>query len=198
MESKKREIIIGALLHDIGKVSYRAGQLQNELSHSVAGLQWFDNFVSSDKNKHKIIRDAIRYHHRGKMINYGIDYNEDDPVFLISMADHISAKADRRENIDNEEHEENPTLTTLTSIYSQIDNKNSEIYSYDGTNIYKDKKTIPYPLTTAKISKDNYYDALSMLKDSLKGNLEEDGYLNSLVNVISILFKYFPSDTRLN
>ena len=62
MRDKAMKLVIGALLHDIGKVIYRSGDGRN---HSISGYDFLKEEIGIED---KEILDAVRYHH-GKLLS---------------------------------------------------------------------------------------------------------------------------------
>jgi CRISPR-associated protein Csm1 len=103
-------VILGALLHDIGKFVQRAQDKPMSQDHSHWGEEWFQNnlaekitSVFGEKEK-QIIRSAIGNHHEHEK--------------YISLADAISAGMDRIAIVDEEKGD--PFSDRLISIFSQI------------------------------------------------------------------------------
>ncbi|MDR2828668.1 MAG: type III-A CRISPR-associated protein Cas10/Csm1 [Acholeplasmatales bacterium] len=208
MNKFKKDIIIGALLHDIGKVVYRARNLKEILSHSEAGYRWVKdniNFNNTESlfNKYDI-ENSIHYHHRNKMPEYGKGLKINDKAFIVSLADHISAGADRR--LADEKHldefHNSQTTRPLESIFSSLNRTANQVsYFYNSKNLDSDA-SIKYPSLEkeASVSEVEYESLLTNLNRILKEPKlhEDDNHLNSLINSIRYLLKYCPSDTRIN
>ncbi|NMA05951.1 MAG: type III-A CRISPR-associated protein Cas10/Csm1 [Acholeplasmataceae bacterium] len=200
MDKKKHNLIIGSLLHDIGKVSFRAFNLQEIKSHSIAGYEWL-NLINPNVFKLDNIGSMIKHHHRNKMPDFGKGMREDDLAFLTSIADHISAGSDRREkedfNFDDIDFTESQTKVPLESIFSILEPKSEGYHGYAGKNLAYNP-SIRYPEKDNKISDYDYNDVLSRLKELFKNEelFTDSKNINSLVSIIKAHFKYLPSDTR--
>jgi CRISPR-associated protein Csm1 len=98
--NNKQAVILGALLHDIGKFVQRASGKPRQQDHEHWGLEWFDRHLAEKLtsvfcvDEKDTIRRAINSHH------------ENCP--FITMADAISAGMDR---IQREKEEEGDPLT---------------------------------------------------------------------------------------
>jgi len=111
-EKEFHAVVLGALLHDIGKFVQRAQKEPRKQDHSHWGEEWFQDKLAqkissifSEREK-EIIRSAISNHH------YHADY--------ISLADAVSAGMDRVA-IDLEREEKgDPFTDRLISIFSKI------------------------------------------------------------------------------
>lgn len=109
---EQRAVILGALLHDIGKFVQRAQENPRAQDHSRWGEEWFQNSLAEklspvfDENNKQIIRSAISNHHAHEK--------------YISLADAISAGMDRISlNLDDEEKGD-PFTDRLISIFSRV------------------------------------------------------------------------------
>ncbi len=109
-QRRYQAVILGALLHDIGKFVQRAQNKPVSQDHSHWGEEWFENNLSEkltavfSENEIEIIRSAINNHH---------EYEE-----YISLSDAISAGMDRIRLEDEEEGD--PFTARLISIFSRI------------------------------------------------------------------------------
>lgn len=200
MDKKKHNLIIGSLLHDFGKISFRALNLQEKKSHSIAGYEWL-NIVNPNVFYIENIGSMIKHHHRNKMPEFGKGMREDDLAFIVSIADHISAGADRRGKedyqFDDVDFTESQAHVPLESIFSILEPKSDGYYGYAGKNLAYDP-SIRYPDKNNKVSDEDYNDVLTRLANLFKHEelFTESKNLNSLVSIIKAHFKYLPSDTR--
>jgi len=115
METNKNEyyaVVLGALLHDIGKFVQRAQSNPMSHDHSHWGEEWFQNHLAEkltpifgEKEK-QIIRSAIGNHHEHEK--------------YISLADAISAGMDRIAIKIDDEEKGDPFTDRLISIFSKI------------------------------------------------------------------------------
>ncbi|HAA82223.1 MAG TPA: type III-A CRISPR-associated protein Cas10/Csm1, partial [Thermotoga naphthophila] len=77
----REELVVGALLHDIGKVVRRAG---DDRRHQIAGYD-FTNKVK----KFAVIQDYIHYHHEKDLLEKSL---ENEKVWYVCFADNLSSK----------------------------------------------------------------------------------------------------------
>jgi CRISPR-associated protein Csm1 len=77
----REELVVGALLHDIGKVVRRAG---DDRRHQIAGYD-FTNKVK----KFAVIQDYIHYHHEKDLLKKSL---ENEKVWYVCFADNLSSK----------------------------------------------------------------------------------------------------------
>ncbi|MCK9234170.1 type III-A CRISPR-associated protein Cas10/Csm1 [archaeon] len=198
MDKNKHKLIIGSLLHDIGKINYRALDLKMIKSHSIAGFEWLKNI---DDNIFDLsnIGSMIKHHHFNKMPDYGKGMKADDLAFITSIADHISAGGDRRqkEDFSDVDFQESQTKISLESVFSNINPKSKAHFGYKVTDLGISKEII-YPLENQKIEDSDYNQVLIRLGNLFtnKDLFVDEKNINSLVSIIKTLFKYLPSDTR--
>ena len=77
------KLIVGSLLHDIGKVVYRSGDGRN---HSQSGYEYLKN--EADIHDVKIL-NCVRYHHGVYLKNARIP--EDDVAYITYFSDNVAA-----------------------------------------------------------------------------------------------------------
>jgi len=145
MAHQREAVILGALLHDIGKFCQRADENPKSQKHTFFGEKWFEENLSEKfeilfGGEKDLIRKAISNHH---------DYAE-----FISQADALSAGLDRIE-IEKEEEEKDPSSTPLTSIFSEI-NSSKEKYSYKLKEIEDFNCLFPFPQKEIKLNQNDY------------------------------------------
>ena len=68
MTKKEIDVIVGALLHDVGKLLYRTGESKN---HSTLGYE----FLKEHKVENEQILDSVRYHHGNMLAKANIPEN---------------------------------------------------------------------------------------------------------------------------
>lgn len=127
---KEKEILIkGALLHDIGKVCYRA--MKKRINHSKLGGDFLEQYLKLNEETERLL-NCVRYHHKDYLQKAKLDKN--DLAYIVYEADNIASGMDRREN-EGEEKGFDPKLN-LDSIFSvfysdkeiQVANKYPLIY----------------------------------------------------------------------
>ena len=83
------KLIIGSLLHDIGKVVYRTGDGRN---HSQSGYEFLKDTAGIMDEE---ILNCVRYHH-GKYLAYA-QAAQNDVCYVTYFADNVAAFSDRIE-----------------------------------------------------------------------------------------------------
>lgn len=85
--------VYGALVHDLGKILYRAGESG---SHSESGYKKLKAIWNQPD-----ILDCIRYHHANALKS--VSLSKQSPAYVVYIADNIASATDRREKENVEE-----------------------------------------------------------------------------------------------
>jgi CRISPR-associated protein Csm1 len=176
---------IGALLHDVGKVLYRSGNLDGR-AHSISGADWLKQFTSD-----QAILDCIRYHHHQEIAK--ADLPKDSLAYVVYLADNISSGADRREieGIGEKGFKKN---RPLESIYNLLNNCHGNAVHKVATI----EKNINYPQAPQAHDYSPEYKKISHeMFEALKGIEFSTAYINSLLEILEAYLSYIPSSTFL-
>lgn len=178
------KLIVGSLLHDIGKVVYRSGDGRN---HSQSGYEYLKN--EADIHDVKIL-NCVRYHHGVYLKNARIP--EDDVAYITYFSDNVAAFSDRRA-AENPEDGFDKTMP-LDSVFNILnDNKGNGHYAMQVLDV---KKGINYPTETPVKTDDYFYKTvIHNITENLKGITFDEEYLNSLLLVLEANLSYIPSST---
>ena len=155
-EKEYHAVILGALLHDIGKFVQRAQSNPMSQDHSHWGDEWFQNNLAEkltpifgEKEK-QVIRSAINNHHEHEK--------------YVSLADAISAGMDRIAIKLDEEETGDPFSDRLISIFSKLSiskKPKAEKYNKFGP-LGKEQLEEVFPINDKKCS---YKDYAALLKE---------------------------------
>lgn len=88
MREQQLKLIIGSMLHDMGKVRYRAKDGRN---HSISGVDFLQGEIGI---KDEDILNQVRYHHSTLLKQSGV--KNDSLCYITYIADNISSFSDRR------------------------------------------------------------------------------------------------------
>jgi len=94
------QLILGALLHDIGKIIYRAGRGSG--NHSQRGAEFLKPFLPEGELRDAVLA-CVRYHHGAALKEKALPSSH--PAWIVYEADNIAAGIDRRK--DEGEGDEN-------------------------------------------------------------------------------------------
>lgn len=189
---KEKEILIkGALLHDIGKVCYRA--MNKRINHSKLGGDFLEQYLKSNEETERLL-NCVRYHHKDYLQKAKLDKN--DLAYIVYEADNIASGMDRREN-EGEEKGFDPKLN-LDSIFSVFYNDKEIQVANKYPLIYKDiNKAFNYPRTDISLATNSNYEALlNKIKSHFITKDISQISINQLLQIIEEGFSYLPSSTN--
>lgn len=189
---KEKEILIkGALLHDIGKVCYRA--MNKRINHSKLGGDFLEQYLKSNEETERLL-NCVRYHHKDYLQKAKLDKN--DLAYIVYEADNIASGMDRREN-EGEEKDFDPKLN-LDSIFSVFYSDKEIQVANKYPLIYKDiNKAFNYPRTDISLATNSNYEALlNKIKSYFITKDISQISINQLLQIIEEGFSYLPSSTN--
>lgn len=185
MTDEEIKVVVGGLLHDIGKVIYRKGDDQRK--HSESGHDFLkDEAGINDRD----ILDAVRFHHADAIKTARI--SNDSLAYIIYIADNIASAADRRQNEAQDIGFEKSM--PLQSVFNILNGNKQNLYYEPKT--LDDKDDINYPSEKKIPFDDIFYSKIkASILDNLRGIEISDEYLNSLLEITEANLTYVPSST---
>ena len=189
---KEKEILIkGALLHDIGKVCYRA--MNKRINHSKLGGDFLEQYLKPNEETERLL-NCVRYHHKDYLQKAKLDKN--DLAYIVYEADNIASGMDRREN-EGEEKGFDPKLN-LDSIFSVFYSDKEIQVANKYPLIYKDiNKSFNYPRTDISLATNSNYEALlNKIKSHFITKDISQISINQLLQILEEGFSYVPSSTN--
>lgn len=189
---KEKEILIkGALLHDIGKVCYRA--MKKRINHSKLGGDFLEQYLKQNEEAERLL-NCVRYHHKDYLQKANLDKN--DLAYIVYEADNIASGMDRREN-EGEEKGFDPKLN-LDSIFSVFYSDKKIQVANKYPLIYKDiNKAFNYPRKDISLATNsNYETLLNKIKSHFITKDINQISINQLLQIIEEGFSYVPSSTN--
>lgn len=189
---KEKEILIkGALLHDIGKVCYRA--MKKRINHSKLGGDFLEQYLKLNEETECLL-NCVRYHHKDYLQKAKLDKN--DLAYIVYEADNIASGMDRREN-EGEEKGFDPKLN-LDSIFSVFYSDKEIQVANKYPLIYKDiNKAFNYPRKDISLATNSNYEALlNKIKSHFITKDISQISINQLLQILEEGFSYVPSSTN--
>lgn len=183
------ELIVGALLHDIGKVVYRSGDGRD---HSVSGYEYLRGLENNFREK-KLpggVLDCVRYHHGKHLKNAAIQ--DDSLAYITYFADNVAAFSDRRQTAGGEDGFDKKI--PLDSVFNILNGNNGK--QHYAMRFLNPDEDINYP-TEDKVEMDEgfYNKVVADITDNLKGIELSREYIDSLLSVLEANLAYIPSST---
>ena len=185
MQTEKMQLIVGALLHDIGKVIYRQGDGRK---HSISGYE----FLSREAHiEEKNVLDPVRFHHKAELQK--ADVPADSFAYIVYIADNIAAGADRRKN-DGEEKGFSKEIP-LESVFNILNGNDKKLHYRRGIlEDTADKIQVPTDQQEA-FDEGFYYKVKQNLLNNFLGIFWEEEYLNSILEILEGNLSLVPSST---
>lgn len=188
MRDEQVKLVIGGLLHDVGKVIYRQGS--DRRKHSQSGYDFLKNDALI---KDEDILESVLYHHSDLLKNAPVKNNSFS--YITYIADNIAASVDRR--VDDSKDVGFEISMPLQSVFNIL-NGNKQEYYYKPRMLNPDE-AINFP-GKEKSPFDEYF--YGKVKDNLLNNLMgiqlDKGYVNSLLDVLEANLSFVPSSTAKN
>lgn len=188
MTENEIALVLGSLLHDIGKVLYRQGG--DRRKHSQMGYEYLRDVIGV---QNETILNCVRYHHSDGLRNAAI--SRQDLAYIVYIADNIASAADRREREEGESGFE--IHTPLQPVFNILNkNQGRKYYSPALLNM---EASINYPTDEKKMfTEAQYQEIVRNISDNLKGLEWNENYLSSLLETLEANLSYIPSSTAKN
>jgi len=183
MTEQEVKLVIGGLLHDIGKVIYRTGDRKN---HSKSG---YDYLKEEIKMEDKEILESVLYHHASNMRLANIQSNS--YAYITYIADNIASAIDRRNSEEAIDYGFEKSLP-LQPVFNIIKGNHEKKY-------YKPmmlQNEVNEPIDEKKPFEKSFYNEVKNKITECLHNLEwNEHYINSLLSVLESTLSYVPSST---
>lgn len=184
LTDRQIKLIIGSLLHDIGKVVYRSGDGRN---HSQSGYTYLKEEAGVDDED---ILNCVQYHHGIYLKNANL--SEDHHAYITYYADNVAAFSDRREAQKGEDGFDK--TMPLDSVFNILNGNQGK--SHYAMQVLDPEAEINYPTDEKTVMGDYFYqEIMSSITHNLKGLLWNEEYVNSLLSVLEANLSYIPSST---
>lgn len=184
MNEQTLRAVFGGLLHDVGKLVYRAGEDGRDHASSgyallrdlLPGAQWTDTL------------DCVRYHHARALRQARVERRS--PAYIACVADNIAAAADRREIEGGEGTRFNrsqPLLSVFTHLNGEHEGLALEPSLHDGR--------LRLPGRTSPVSTGEYAALLRVLRQGLCDMALSAEWVDSLLCLLESCTSNVPSST---
>lgn len=185
MNERQIKLVIGSLLHDLGKVIYRTGTTKD---HSTLGYEFLKDTVGIQDQD---ILHCVKYHH-AKLLKYA-NIPNDDLCYITYFADNVAAGADRRE-AESGEYGFDPEVP-LSSVFNIL-NGNSQSLHYKQSLLDLNGE-INYPTDQKIALNTGFYKTIeqNFIKNLQDFNCSQE-YIPSILSLIEANLSYIPSSTN--
>ena len=183
MNPQTLQATFGGLLHDIGKLVFRAGE--DPRDHSSSGYAWLSKRLP-DAAWRKIL-DCARWHHAAALRQAQAERSS--LAYIICTADNIAAAADRRE--EDEGGSRFDRTLPLHSVFTHLNGAHPglalEPALHDGR--------LRLPGRQAPVSAASYAQLLRVLGQGLSDAAPDETWINSLLCLLESCTSNVPAST---
>lgn len=183
MTEQEVKLVVGSLLHDVGKVIYRSGDGRN---HSKSGYDYLKDEIHIDD---PAILEPVLYHHADMLKSAQIA--DDSGAYITYIADNIAAASDRRKN-ENDNYGFEMSMP-LQPVFNILNGNHGQQYYHPQM---LDGKKMNYPTEQKQTFDEVFY---KQVKEQLTVTLNQiewsEQYINSLLAVLEATMTYIPSST---
>lgn len=188
MTKTQIKLVIGSLLHDIGKLVFRSEAEDKTESHSSLGYEFLKHDIGVSDNE---ILNAVRYHHIQDFKN--VDLSCGDIAYITFFANKVSSGVYFRGK--EEQYTKSLPLKTVFNILNK--NKYSNEKKHYGPEFINLNDAINFPRDEiVSLDSDFYKTILSNIKD-LKNDLVKAEYtendIKKLMSFLEAKLSYVPS-----
>jgi len=182
-------LVKGALLHDIGKVVYRANEGLGD--HSTAGA----TFLRSYTEDKELLR-CVQYHHGQQLSKASIP--DTSLAYLVYEADNLASALDRREfdegtMMEGQTFDKNMPLTSVFHTFGGNISRTEQKYHLRGLNLSDDYN---YPKKGSILaSVDKYKELYAALQHNFAVQSIDTMSINELLRVYEDTTSFIPSST---
>lgn len=186
MNEREVKLVIGCLLHDVGKILYRHDDKRN---HSLSGVEFLSSKVGIDD---KDILECVKYHHAKNLSSANVA--KDSLAYIACIADNIASAADRRE--EEEGYKGFDITTPLSSVFNLLNGNNAKMFYSPYT--WNEEIGINYPSNDkVEFVAEAYSRIIQNVLDNLKRTNFNENSINSILGILEGNLSYVPSSTYL-
>ena len=182
MTDRECKLVIGALLHDIGKVIYRPDT--DKRSHSQSG---YDFLREEAGIKDREVLDCVRCHHVDAQRE--AEQEDDSLSYVVCIANRIASMDQRHADPGDTAF---AVSMPLRSVFNRLNRNQQEFYYEPGT--LDPEGDIRYPVAEKKPFDKAFYDRMRLsLLDGLRDIEWTREYVNALLEVLEAELSFVPS-----
>jgi len=199
MDDICKQVILGALLHDIGKIMYRASE--GEGHHGRRFRSIAKEFI--DESKYKEVLHCIEFHHERYLQHSELPFSS--IAYIVCEADNIAAGLDRRQ-IEGDSFGEqffNPYLPLVPVFETfKANSFSTKSFSYALRLVdFKENSTVnmpePFDKTSKAVNSSKYAAIFCDFMHVLKSMDIEKDSVNSFLKLAEVFLSYVPSSTNI-
>ena len=180
-----------ALLHDIGKLCYRAGLTNEPETYPEYGARWLARLLPEDDEAMQQLLRCISYHRRRDF--EAVKLNDDDLAYLVYFADTIAFGAEKTERRQDDKFDPSLCLESVFNYFSDHDTYKRYFLPKE----INTGKEINYAVRdNIKASPEDYLKLLKIIENKLKQKPLAQMYPYELLQVLEDALYYVPLTVR--
>lgn len=184
-------LVKAALLHDIGKLCYRAGLAKEAETYPAYGARWLARLLpEEDKNAEQLLR-CISYHRRRDF--EGAELVIDDMAYLVYLADAVAFGAEKMERQPEDKFDASLCLESVFNYFS--DNDTYKRY-FLPKKINLAKEINSAVRDNIKATPEDYLKLLKTIENKLKQKPLMEMYPHELLQLLEDTLYYVPLTVR--
>lgn len=190
MTERQIKIVIGSLLHDIGKIIYRSGK--DSRKHAESGYDFLLKEIGLTDND---LLNSIKYHHYSNIKSNAVAQN--DICYLVNFADSIALGEGSKKSNEDDTRRLIVKNAPLESVFNILNN-NDQKFHYSSTTIDIDGD-INFPTSEkVEVNEDIYLSLLDKLTLELKKIEFSEKWILRLLSFLEVNTSYIPSSIDAN
>lgn len=171
------------LLHDIGKLVWRAGL--GKRTHAFAGAEYLKAHFADPKAQNFLA--CVQYHHEKELRAASLPANH--PAYITCAADSIAASIDRRGiESGNQDYD---ASQPLLSIFSHLNGEHPKQFVAP----IQPSGSVPFPVSAASVAKSDYEQLLHHFEQGLSHIGYGAEWLNALLALLEECTSTVPAST---
>ena len=186
----REALVLGALLHDVGKFRLRSMQTGEGRDHSMIGMEWLE--TKEALGLPKAVKTFAELHHQP----YYEEIKKSNLTLIVYVADNISSQSDRIEKYGQFDSRNTPLMSVFSHINLKERVKEENEYRFHRLSEISDEISFPERLSEDLISQEKY-EVLWHKFDADFDRLLQMGL--SVEKLLLVLEKYWsriPSETK--
>lgn len=180
-----------AMLHDIGKLCYRAGMTDDSEAYAQFGAQWLARLLPQEDERAQQLLRCVSYHRRRDLKTAGLA--PDDWAYIIYLADAIAFGAEKAERTADAEFDAGLCLESVFNYFSDKET-HKRYFLPKEMNIAKE---INYAVRDdIKAGAEDYRRILQIIETRLKQKPLLEMYPYELLQLLEDTLYYLPLTVR--
>lgn len=204
MDEKIKKLVLGGLLHDIGKIVQRSEHDFSRKTHSRWGAEYL---ISNGIHDEEILAQVLYHHNSKKHHEIKEAYKEkkikeDSLAYITYCADNIAAASDRRGRGEDYDGWFYKRFAPLYSVFNSLNDNGEPKREYFRFNksILFDERKIPYPeakIDVVDYDHEYYKKILNSTIDTICKAINDWDFINVALNNLEQYWTCIPDSTNV-